>query len=110
MGEASRRKKEGREVKDPLRFQRANIFAYSQREAQLAAAYHQALAAREAAEKKLEESVAKLTAEGHPFYKPTETAAAPEATASEVPPYSDDVKPVADADVVSREEMGHGEE
>lgn len=70
MGEKSRRKQEPREVKDPLRFQRANIAAFTQREEQLAAAYHSVKTAREEAQKRFDEASLKLAENGHPLYAP----------------------------------------
>lgn len=111
MGEASRRKKQDREVKDPLRWLRADVEAKEKRTKLLANAYHQVRAAYEESLAKLEASAAKLKENGHPLYQDApETGSAPEAQkASEVPPYNDEPKPVADEDVVHREEMGRGE-
>lgn len=69
MGEASRRKKEVREVKDPLRWLRADVEAKEKRTKMLAAAYHQVRAAYEESLEKLEKSAAALKANGHPLYQ-----------------------------------------
>jgi hypothetical protein len=83
MGEASRRV---REVKDPLRFRRANVERFTREVAMLAAAYHKTREVLDEHTAALEAAVAKLTADGHPFYAAPdapETAIAPEAAASE---------------------------
>jgi len=80
MGEASRRKKEGREVKDPLRWLRADVAAKEQRTKALASAYHATRAAYEESLEKLEKSSAALKANGHPMYQDApETAPAADA-------------------------------
>lgn len=55
-------------MKDPLRFQRANIAAFTHREEQLAAAYHSVKTAREEAQKRFDEASLKLAENGHPLY------------------------------------------
>jgi len=84
MGEKSRLKKEGREVKDPLRWLRAEVDAKRLKMEQLSALYHQCKGLHDKALARLEASVATLTADGHPFYKNLETPPGAEAAASEV--------------------------
>ena len=85
MGEASRRKKEGREVKDPLRWLRADVAAKDARQKMLSMAYHQTRAAYEESLEKLEKSIAALKANGHPLYQDApETAPAASDPAGEV--------------------------
>lgn len=85
MGEASRRKKEGHEVKDPLRWLRADVNAKVAREKLLSTAYHQCREAREESEAKLEEKAAALKANGHPLYQDAPETAPAATESGEVP-------------------------
>jgi len=84
MGRKSREKRDGtREVKDPLRFQRANVEAKSQYVERLARAYHSAKADYDEHVAKLEKSIEQLKANGHPLYQDAPEAA-PAADAASV--------------------------
>jgi hypothetical protein len=76
MGQKSREKRDGtREVKDPLRFQRANIEAKSKYVERLAGAYHSAKADYDAHVEKYNAAAEKLKANGHPLYTDAPEAA-----------------------------------
>jgi hypothetical protein len=75
MGEASHRKREGREAKDPLRYQRANIAAKAQYVERLSNAYHAAKADYDQHVAKYNASAEKLKANGHPLYTDAPEAA-----------------------------------